>query len=51
MVGGDVVKMKFSIDLSDEEVEKLFTLVGYSEPELDDELEISDAIKELIEEY
>lgn len=48
---GVLLKMKYSIDLSDEEVEKLFTLVGYSEPELDDELEISDAIKQLIEEY
>lgn len=48
---GVALKMKLSIDLSDEEVEKLFALVGYSEPELDDELEISDAIKQLIEGY
>ena len=45
--------MKYSIELSDEYIEKLFSLVGYndlySDLEYDDELEIEEAIKVLID--
>ena len=42
--------MKYNIELSGEYVEKLYALVGYSDSEIDDELEIEDAIKQLIDE-
>lgn len=42
--------MKYTIELSEEYVEKLYTLVGFSESEFDDDLDIEDAIKTLIDE-
>ena len=42
--------MIYSIELSEEYVEKLFSLVGYEDSELDDELEVQDALKTLLEE-
>lgn len=42
--------MRYNIELSTEYVEKLYSLVGYSDSELDDELDIEDAIKQLIDE-
>lgn len=42
--------MKYTIELSEEYVEKLYALVGFSESELDDDLDIEDAIKIIIDE-
>lgn len=42
--------MRYNIELSEEYVEKLYSLVGYSDSEIDDELDIEDAIKCLIDE-
>lgn len=42
--------MRYSIDLSEEYVEKLFSLVGYDEEETDDDYAVEDAIKILIDE-
>lgn len=42
--------MRYNIELSEEYVEKLFSLVGYMEEETDDEFAVEDAIKILINE-
>lgn len=42
--------MIYSVELPEEYVEKLFSLAGYEDSELDDELEVQDALKTLLEE-
>jgi hypothetical protein len=45
-----MTETKITIDIPEEYIEKLYEIMGYEDSELDDELDIQDAILALIDE-
>lgn len=46
----EMTETKITIDIPEEYIEKLYEIMGYEDSELDDELDIQDAILALIDE-